>query len=167
MPVVEMDDKKIVKDIVTGTISMDELHDKILHVFMEEIKAELMNRTPRDQGNMNQHWHERRIGRTQIEFSNSTAYLPFHITGTGLYGPKHQMICCTGMSKLNPKRPHVMAWRPKGRVKSVKGASDAIYRRCTKGMHPNPFITESIEAGIENGCETIIQLFGRADREIS
>lgn len=161
-----MDDRKIVRDIVTGTITMDELQDKILHVFMGAIQSEIVTRTPRDQGIMNQHWHERAIGRTQIEFSNNTPYLPFHITGTGLYGPKHQMICCTGMSKRNPKRPHVMAWRPKGRVKGVKGAPDAIYRRCTRGMHPNPFIKEAIEVGIENGCDALVDLFMRADRDI-
>jgi hypothetical protein len=45
-----------------------------------------------------------------------------------------------------------MAWRP-------KGGGKMIFRRCTKGMHPNPFVTDGIEAGIANGCEAILNMF--------
>lgn len=147
-----MDNRKVVRDIVTGKVSIDELQDKILHVFMAEIQSEIMRGTPVGTGYMRQHWSSMLSGRHQLIFANNTAYLPFHITGTGLYGPKHQMICAKGMSKRNPKLPHVMAWRPKGSAKM-------IFRRCTKGMHPNSFITDGIETGIANGCEAIMELF--------
>ena len=34
-----MDDRKIVRDIVTGMITMDDLHGKILNVFAREIQS--------------------------------------------------------------------------------------------------------------------------------
>ena len=151
-----MDDKHIIRDIVAGTFSIDELQERILDIFMAEIQAEVMKGTPVDTGYMRQHWHERRIGRTQIEFANNTAYLPFHITGTGLYGPKHQMICAKGMSKKNPRHVHVMAWKSRETGKMM-------FRRCTRGIRPNSFIEKGIEAGIANGCETVMDLFRRAD----
>jgi hypothetical protein len=156
-----MNDRKVIQNIVTGEISIDELQDKILQVFMGEIKFEIQRRTPVDRGFMRQAWSERVIGRTQIEYSNDLFYLPFHITGTGLYGPKHQMICAKGMSKRNPKLPHVMAWRPPG-----KTTGPMIFRRCTKGMRPNPFINEGIEAGIANGCEVVLTMFRGAGRVV-
>jgi hypothetical protein len=154
-----MDDKKILKGIVTGTFSMEELQERILDIFMAEISAEIMKGTPVDSGYMRQHWHERKLNRTQIEFANNTAYLPFHITGTGLYGPKHQMICAKGMSKRNPKHAHVMAWKP-------KGGSKMMFRRCTRGMRPNSFIEDGIEAGIANGCTGVMEMFSGADNVI-
>lgn len=155
-----MDDRKILEGIVTGTFSMEELQERILDIFMAEIQAEIQRGTPVDTGKMRQRWHERRINRTQIEYSNNTVYLPFHITGTGLYGPKHQMICAKGMSKRNPNRPHVMAWKP-------RGSSTMIFRRCTRGMRPNSFIEKGIEAGIANGCEAVMDLFRSADHVVS
>ncbi|GEM_PF-1790644 len=154
-----MNDSKILKDIVTGTIEMEELQARIADVFMAEIQTEIMKGTPVDKGYMRQHWHERKLTRTQIEFANNTSYLPFHITGTGLYGPKHQMICAKGMSKRNPGHPHVMAWKP-------KGGGDLIFRRCIRGMRPNSFIEDGIEAGIANGCQAVMQLFSGADHVI-
>lgn len=122
-----MNDQKIVQGIVTGKFSMEELQERILDIFMAEIQTEVMKGTPVNKGYMRQHWHERKLNRTQIEFANNTAYLPFHITGTGLYGPKHQMICAKGMSKRNPHHLHVMAWRPAGKVTGLM-----IFRRCVK-----------------------------------
>jgi hypothetical protein len=156
-----MNDKTIVRDIVKGTISMDELQDKILHIFMAEIQSAIMvsAKHPVDTGHMRRKWVSMLSGRHQLIFTNNTVYLPFHITGTGLYGPQHQMICAKGMSEKNPRHAHVMAWRPPGGTK-------LMFRRCTKGIHANPFIDEGIEAGIENGCEAIMELFSRAGNTI-
>jgi hypothetical protein len=154
-----MDDSKIIKDIVTGMVDMEDLQERILDIFMGEIQTEILKDTPVDTGYMRQHWHEQKLTRTQIEFANNTAYLPFHITGTGLYGPKHQMICAKGMSKKNPKHAHVMAWKP-------RGSSKMVFRRCVKGMRPNSFIEDGIEAGIANGCEAVMDLFTRAGNVI-
>lgn len=152
-----MDDRSIVKDIVVGEVDMDALQDRILDIFMAEIETELQKGTPVDKGYMRQHWHEQRIGTHTIEYSNNTAYLPFHITGTGLYGPRHQMICAKGMSKINPKHPHVMAWKPRGK------GNEMIFRRCTKGIRPNSFIDKGIEAGITNAIDVLSDLFTGAD----
>ena len=160
-----MDDKKILRGIVTGELSLDELQDKILDIFQAEIITEIMRGTPVDKGYMRQHWSGQqsimahRLGQHQITFSNNTPYLPFHITGTGLYGPKHQMICAKGMSKRNPKHPHVMAWKP-------RGGSKMMFRRCTRGMRPNSFIEDGIEAGIANGCTGVMEMFSGADNVI-
>ncbi|MDD4484850.1 MAG: HK97 gp10 family phage protein [Methanoregula sp.] len=154
-----MNDRKVLQEVVDGTVNIEELQSRILDVFMGEIQAEVVKGTPVDTGYMRQHWHERRIGTKQIEFSNNTAYLPFHITGTGLYGPRHQMICAKGMSKKNPRHLHVMAWKP-------RGGGDTIFRRCTRGIRPNPFIENGIEAGIANACEAVMQMFRSADHVI-
>ena len=157
-----MDDKHIIRDIVAGTFSIDELQERILDIIQAEILTEIMDRTPVKTGYMRQHWSgsqsitAHRLGQHQVVFSNNTAYLPFHITGTGLYGPKHQMICAKGMSKKNPRHVHVMAWRSRGTGKMM-------FRRCTKGIRPNSFIEDGIEAGLANGCETVMDLFRRAD----
>lgn len=152
-----MDDRKIIRGLVTGDLPMDKLQERIADIFMAEIQAEIVKGTPVDKGYMRQHWHERRITGSQIEFSNNTAYLPFHITGTGLYGPKHQMICAKGMSQRNPRHPHVMAWKRGGKM---------MYRRCVRGIRPNSFIEKGIEAGIANGCEVLAQLFRSADNVV-
>ena len=154
-----MNDRSIVRDIVTGDIDMDALQDRILKVFMAEISTEVMRGTPVDKGYMRQHWHEETAGRHQLILSNNTAYLPFHITGTGLYGPKHQMICAKGMSKKNPKYPHVMAWRSRGKT-------GMVFRRCTKGIRPNSFIETGIEAGITNAIDVLTNLFEGADHVV-
>lgn len=157
-----MKDSEIVKEIVLGTFSLDELRSRITQVFMGEIQAEIMKGTPVDTGKMRQRWHETQLGATQIEYSNNTFYLPFHIAGTGLYGPRNQRICAKGMSKRNPKHLHVMAWRPKG----SGGGPPTIFRRCIKGMHPNPFIEIAMEKGIENGIQAVIGMFEGADHVI-
>jgi len=155
-----MNDRSIVTDIVTGDIDIDELQDRILDIFMGEIKTEIQLNTPVDTGKMRQWWNEQRSGVHQIIYSNNIPYLPFHITGTGLYGPKHQMICAKGMSKRNPKHVHVMAWKPRGKGQKM------IFRRCTKGMKANDFIETSIDTGITNAIETLTQIVQGADRVI-
>lgn len=157
-----MDDKKIIRDIVTGDIDINELQARILDIFMGEIRTEIQKQTPVDTGYMRQKWTERKIGDNQIEYANNTAYLPFHITGTGLYGPRHQMICAKGMSKKNPKHPHVMAWTALGKVKA---GPKTMFRRCIKGMKPNPFIQDSIENGIVSGIGILQHIIEGADRD--
>ena len=132
----------------------EELRSRIADLFMAEITASVVEKTPVDKGYMKIHWHERKVTPTQIELSNNTSYLPFHITGTGLYGPKHQMICATGMSKTNPHHLHVMAWRP-------KGGGEMMFRRCIKGIRPNSFVDDGIEAGIVNAIGGIGDLIRR------
>jgi hypothetical protein len=156
-----VNDRTIITDIVTGDIDIDELHDRILEIFMGEIKTEIQKNSPVDTGYMRGHWSEQLSGRHQIVYSNDTKYLPFHITGTGLYGPKHQMICAKGMSKRNPQYPHVMAWRPAG-----KQTGPLTFRRCIKGMKKNDFVLTSIDNGIQNAIEALTQMVQGADHVI-
>jgi hypothetical protein len=150
-----MEDRSIIRDIVTGEVDIDVLQDRILKVFTDEINTAITKDIP---GNMR--WSERLTGRHQIEFSNNVRYLPFLLSGTGLYGPRHQMICAKGMSGRNPKRVHVMAWKP-------RGGGEMIFRRCTRGMRPNPSIVSGIETGIADATIAVTSLFAEADRVIS
>ena len=152
-----MEDRRIIRDIVTGEVDIDVLQDRILKVFTDEINAAMVKDTP---GDIRQQWSERLIGRHQVEFSNNAKYLPFLISGTGLYGPRHQIICAKGMSSWNPKHVHVMAWKP-------RGGGDMIFRRCTRGMRPNPSIVTGIETGIADAATAVTSLFTEADRVIS
>jgi hypothetical protein len=157
-----MSDREVLADIVTGEIDMEELKERILQIFMGEIQKEILKVTPVDKGNMRGAWHEQLTGRHQITYSNDTSYLPFHLNGTGLYGPHNQMICAKGMSKRNPKHVHVMAWRPAG-----KQTGPLIFRRCIKGMKKNAFIDAGIENGIQGGIEVLTDMFMGANRVVS
>ncbi len=148
-----MDDRRIIRDIVTGEVDIDVLQDRILKVFTDEINAAMVKDTPGDMK-----WSERLIGRHQVEFSNNARYLPFLISGTGLYGPRHQMICAKGMSGRNPGHVHVMAWKP-------RGGGDMIFRRCSRGIRPRPFTC--IETGVADAISALTSLFAEADRVIS
>ena len=159
-----MDHKHILTDIVTGDIDMDALQEMIATMVMEEIKTEMQKRTPVDSGHMKAEWHERIVSRKHIEYSNTTPYLPFHITGTGLFGPKKQMICAKGMSKRNPKYPHVMMWVPRDAKGRKKGM---VFRRCIKGMHANSFIEEGIDDGIKSAIDILSDVFTGADRVVT
>jgi hypothetical protein len=148
-----MNDQRIIRDIVTGEVDIDTLQDRILKVFTDEINAAVVKGTPG-----NTRWSERLTGRHQVELSNNARYLPFLITGTGLYGPRHQMICAKGMSGRNPRHVHVMAWKP-------RGGGEMIFRRCVRGIRPRPFT--GIETGIADAITALTSLFAEADRVVS
>ena len=155
-----MNDRSIVTDIVTGDIDINELQDRILDIFVGEIESQIKVNTPRDRGTLMKNWIERKVGRHQIQYANDTNYLPFHITGTGLFGPKHQLICAKGMSKRNPKHVHVMAWKPHGKGQKM------MFRRCVKGMKRNDFIETSIDTGITNAIAALTQIVQGADHVV-
>ena len=157
-----MNDRNVITDIVTGEIDMEELKERILQIFMAEIKTEILKVTPVDTGNMKQSWNEQLTGRHQITYSNNTPYLPFHLSGTGLYGLHNQLICAKGMSKRNPKHVHVMAWRPAG-----KQTGPLIFRRCIKGMKKNRFVDVGIENGIGEAIEVLTDMFTGGNRVVS
>lgn len=72
-------------------------------------------------------------GLPAVRVGTSVAYAIYVHEGTGLYGPKHQVI--------RPRTAKVLAFKMKS-----GGNSKKIFARFTRGMQPNPFLKDAIKA---------------------
>lgn len=115
--------------------NFDDFENRVLKSYADEVKRELENRTP---GKAAKVWKISGPESSHITLSNDTAYLPFLERGTGLYGPGHTLI--------KPKTASILTW--------IEG-SRRIFAKSTKGMKPQPFIKNAVQAGMLAGREVI------------
>jgi hypothetical protein len=73
----------------------------------------------------------RRAGFPAVRIGTNVKYALWVHDGTGIYGPKH--------SYIYPKTKRYLRFRPKGSL-------DYVYAKRVKGMKPNPFLVNALEA---------------------
>jgi hypothetical protein len=113
-----------------------------------EVETELKKRSPVGKkygGTLRDHWNiEWPIRNHMIQIINNVFYLPWQIRGTGIYGPYHQPICASGWRLRGTYaavgKPRYLHW-----IDPQTGVH--IFRHCVRGIKPNPFVEEAIEAG--------------------
>jgi len=139
---------QVVLNLALGRISIPELEEPILSVFAAEIEAEVRRGSPVDKGYLRERWTVQwPIRDHKIEIGNNTFYLPWHIRGTGIYGPHKTMICARGLRRTSrydapdPSWPRALAFKSKGKL---------MIRRCIRGMKPNSFFQDGVETGVDN-----------------
>jgi hypothetical protein len=137
---------EMVLEVEVPAMDVNATRSRILQIFRGNIETELKDRSPVDEGYLRQHWwseiHEER---DEIEFSNNTAYLPWIMRGTGIYGPFHEMI--------RPKVKKALAWKDR-----MTGA--LMIRRAVRGMKPNPFVQEAVQAGVDRSMADLQAILG-------
>lgn len=73
----------------------------------------------------------RRAGYPAVRIGTNVKYAMWVHDGTGLFGPKHAYIY--------PKTKRYLRFKP-------KGAQGYVYAKRVKGMKPNPFLLDALEA---------------------
>ncbi len=150
-------------ELPTGAVLDEKVNQIILESYAAAIWAELDLRSPVDHGYLREHWEIVHLpDKNKILIRNPTAYLAWIISGTGIYGPKHQRITPLRARQMeylarreqarhnrraglhaDPVRPPALRWPKAGGI--------MMFRQSTAGMKPNPFVQESIAAGLKEG----------------
>lgn len=73
----------------------------------------------------------KRAGGPAVRIGTNVKHAIWVHDGTGLYGPKH--------SYIYPKTKRYLRFKP-------KGSPDYVYAKRVKGMKPNPFLVNALEA---------------------
>lgn len=92
--------------------------------------ANVVKETPRDTGTARRGWHVVTVSRFILKLVNRTKYLGFHVTGTGIFGPKGRPIV--------PRKARVLHFIAKDGTE--------VFARSVKGIPPNPFVDDAIAA---------------------
>lgn len=133
-----------VLEVALPALDVPEVRQRILEIVKGNVWTELQDRSPVDQGYLRQHWRTE-SREDEVEISNATRYLPWLMRGTGIYGPYRQ--------KIVPTVKKALAWKSK-----LGGGT--VVRRSVKGMKPNPFVEEGVEAGLARSMEDITAMLG-------
>ena len=112
---------------LTTVLDLQSLETRIVARYADAIRSELEERTP---GPDKDNWVSSPVS-DGMRLSNRSDYLPFVIRGTGLHGPNNDWI--------RPKTAKVLSWMQNG---------TRIFATRSAGMEPQPFVRESIEAGM-------------------
>lgn len=75
-------------------------------------------------------------GKPAVRVGTNVAYARFVHDGTGIYGPRAQMI--------RPKSKKILRWKARSGQRSSKGGY--VFAREVRGMRPNPFLTNALSA---------------------
>lgn len=140
-----------------GPVGLEPLKITILSVFAAEIEAEIKSRAPVDYGYLRGKWTvDWPIRDDRISLGTNAFYAPFLTRGTGLYGPYRTRICARGLRPGNtdPNAPRALVFRYKGKT---------LIRRCVRGIRPNPYIEEGIEAGVDGAVAALTAMIDRGD----
>jgi hypothetical protein len=130
-----MSGAELVVEVQLPEMNIPEVRNRILQIFRGNCETALKDASPVDEGYLREHWwSEIHEDRSEVQLSNATAYLPFLMSGTGLYGPKHQ--------KILPKKKKALAWKN-------RATGQLMIRRAVRGIKPNPFVQEAIASGVD------------------
>lgn len=135
--------------------SFADFKKKILAVFAGEIEAEIKIRAPVDKGYLREHWTiDWPIKRNRISLGTNAFYAAWLSRGTGLYGPHKTRICARGARPGNtdPAAPKALVFTYKGQL---------MIRRCVKGIKPNPYVENGIEAGVDSAMAALADMAER------
>ncbi len=130
---------------------------KILEVFAGEIEAEIKLRAPVDHGYLREHWTiDWPIRGNRITLGTNAFYAAWLSRGTGIYGPHHTRICARGVRPGNtdPDAPKALVFKYKGQL---------MIRRCVKGIKPNPYVEDGIDAGVDSAMAALAEMAERGD----
>lgn len=143
--------------ISQGRFSVPELVDVIVGVFGTEMEAEIERRAPVDTAYLKEHWTlDWPIVQGRLVLGTNAFYAPFLTTGTGIYGPRDRRICARGFREGDPSLPQALSffWKKKG---------IHVVTTCVKGIKPNPYVEDGIEAGADNAVRALSAMSRRGD----
>ena len=133
-----------VLELSLPALDVREVKARILEIVKGNVETELKDASPVDQGYLRQHWRSE-SREDEVELYNTTAYLPFILRGTGLYGPYH--------TKIVPTKKKALAWKS-------KLGGGLVVRRSVKGMKPNDFVSPAVTKGVERSMADLAAVLG-------